>query len=480
MTLPRAFARANGLPLLQATRQPTAGARSRPASSWPTGASSRRGFEPSTRRYDFPSVRPRRHYSSQAPSTTSPLGRTALYDVHREHGAKMVPFGGFEMPVQYAGQSVSESHHFTRRRASLFDVGHMVQHRLRGPGAEAFLQRVTPSSLAGLAPGQGTLSVLLWPATGGIVDDLVITREGPESFYLVTNAGCRDKDLAYLAAELDKWRAGGGGGGEVQHEVLEGWGLVALQGPLAEEILTEVFDVGGPADGGPPADRPFTFGQTRRASLRGGEQGEHAVEVSIARAGYTGEDGFELSIPPAHTVRVARALLDNAGPDRLRLAGLGARDSLRLEAGMCLYGHDLDDTTTPVEGGLAWTIGRDRRGGDHNSSFHGADVVLAQLKPRSKGGPDKRRRVGLVVEGGRPAREGAEVLDGSDEAAVVVGVVTSGCPSPTLGRNIAMAYVPDGRHQEGTRLLVRTPGRKDARPAVVTKMPFVPTKYKKA
>ncbi|KAI1734751.1 glycine cleavage system T protein [Xylaria scruposa] len=401
----------------------------------------------------------RRTYASSS-SSDAPLSRTALYDLHLAHGAKMVPFGGFEMPVQYSGLGVSASHHFTREKASLFDVGHMVQHRFEGPGATAFLQRVTPASLETLPTHQGTLSALLWPGTGGIVDDTIVTRLGPELFYVVTNAACRDKDLAYLKEQLAAWD-----GPEVRHEVLDGWGLIALQGPLAEELLTQILE--------DPAEtnlRELYFGQSRFAKVKGG-----ANPVLISRAGYTGEDGFEISISPADTVAVTETLLDTAGPEKLQFAGLGARDSLRLEAGMCLYGHDLDDTTTPVEAALGWIIGKDRRTPASDAEkFHGADVVLAQLTPKSKGGSGvARRRVGLLIEGA-PAREGAEIVSADGDK---IGVVTSGCPSPTLGKNIAMGYIKDGLHKAGTEVQVLVRGR--SRKAVVAKMPFVPAKYYK-
>ncbi|KAI1082778.1 hypothetical protein F5B20DRAFT_597021 [Whalleya microplaca] len=412
-----------------------------------------------------------RSYAS-SPSDTAdapPLKKTALYDLHLAHGAKMVPFGGFHMPVQYASQGVSASHLFTRSHASLFDVGHMVQHRFRGPGAAAFLQRVTPASLTTLPPNHNTLSALLWPGTGGIVDDTIITRLGDDKagFYVVTNAACAEKDLGYLASELEKWHAAGGAG--VAHEVLADHGLVALQGPLAAEILEEV--VASPARAKIPE---LYFGQSRYITLKGGKE-----PVLVSRGGYTGEDGFEISIPggPAPTVAATEALLRAAGPERLRLAGLGARDSLRLEAGMCLYGHDLDDSTTPVEASLGWIVGKDRRDlaalRAEGAVFHGAETVLAQLKTKTKGGLGVRRhRVGLVVEGA-PAREGAEVFE--VEAGEKVGVVTSGCPSPSTGKNIAMAYVKDSLQKVGTELEVVVRGKRRA--AVVTKMPFVRPKY---
>ncbi|KAI9644861.1 Aminomethyltransferase, mitochondrial [Ciborinia camelliae] len=402
-----------------------------------------------------------RYASSSSPSSTE-LQKTPLYDLHVANGGKMVPFGGFHMPVQYSGLSVSASHHFTREHASLFDVSHMVQHRFEGPGATAFLQRITPASIANLAPHQGGLSCLLHPVTGGIVDDTIITRLGPELFYVVTNAGCREKDLKYLGEELEAFVKEGGE--KVGWEVLEGWGLVALQGPESEGILKGVL-AEEMKDGG---FKNFLFGQTRFVKIRFAD-GTISGDLLVTRGGYTGEDGFEISIPQSETVAVTQALLDSAGEEKLQLAGLGARDSLRLEAGMCLYGHDLDDTTTPVEAGLGWVVGKERR---TEGGFHGAEVILKQLTLKSKGGSGvERRRIGLIVEGA-PAREGADIVNDKGEK---IGNITSGCPSPTLGKNVAMGYIKDGFHKAGTDVGVVVRGKE--RKAKVTKMPFVPSKY---
>lgn len=403
-----------------------------------------------------------RYASSSTPSSLP--SRTPLYDLHMAHGAKMVPFGGFHMPLQYASSSVSDSHHFTRSCASLFDVSHMVQHRFSGPGAAAFMQTVTPAGLTTLDVYHSGLSTLLWPVTGGIVDDLIITRLGSQLFYAVTNAGCREKDLAYFREQLDAFSVAGGE--KVEWEVLDGWGLVALQGPLSEEIISSVL-----ADAEEASLREIYFGQSRflRFRLKGMEL---SSPLLVSRGGYTGEDGFEISIKPEETVAVTEALLQSAGPEKLRLAGLGARDSLRLEAGMCLYGHDLDDTTTPIEASLSWVIGQDRK---IEGGFHGDKVILRQLKPKTKGGVGvERRRVGLIVEGA-PAREGAEIVSPEGET---IGRITSGCPSPTLGKNIAMGYIKDGFHKAGTDVDVVVRGK--PRKARVTKMPFVPSKYWKA
>lgn len=396
-------------------------------------------------------------------------GRTALYDLHVAHGAKMVPFGGYSMPVQYSDLNIGESHKWTREKASLFDVGHMVQYHVEGPGAEDFLESVTPAGLKALEPGQSTLSALLHPQTGGIADDCIVTRleKGPRHlFYLVLNAGCRQKDFDFLSAAVARWDRAAHPVVHIRNLQADGrpYGLVALQGPLAADILNDTL-----ADTCKVNVAAWYFGQAKHITLAL-PHGE-SLPVVASRGGYTGEDGFELSIHPSQTVAVVDRLLDVARPARLRLAGLGARDSLRLEAGMCLYGHDLDDSTTPPEAGLSWIIPPARRAKD-DASFNGADAILAQLTPRSKGGAGvTRRRVGLIVQGA-PAREGAAV---TDPHGAPVGAVTSGCPSPTLGKNIAMAYVKDGLHKAGTELLVLVRGK--ARNAVVTKMPFIPANY---
>jgi aminomethyltransferase len=373
----------------------------------------------------------------------------------------MVPFGGFHMPVQYSSQSVSASHHFTRNHASLFDVSHMVQHRFSGPGSNAFLERVTPACIAGLETNRNTLSTLLWPVKGGIVDDTIITRQGPESFHVVTNAGCREKDLQYFEEQLKEFKKEGGR--KVKWWVLEGWGLIALQGPSSEDILSSILVE--------PEEiklKELYFGQSKFIKVKL-LSGETSSPLLVSRGGYTGEDGFEISIPPAEAVAVTETLLQSATEENLQLAGLGARDSLRLEAGMCLYGHDIDDTTTPVEAALSWVIGKDRR---TSGGFHGAEVILRQLTPKSKGGSGvKRRRIGLIIDGA-PAREGADIVDEKGEK---IGNITSGCPSPTLGKNIAMGYIKDGFHKSGTNVEVVVRGK--TRKAQVTKMPFVPSKY---
>ena len=405
----------------------------------------------------------------------------------------MVPFGGFSMPVQYADLGVGESHQWTREKCSLFDVGHMyvsctpflslfnfacwrysspwethrVQHHISGPGAAAFLEIVTPTSTAALQQNHSTLSCLLHPTTGGIVDDSVITRLGPELFYVVTNAACQQKDHAYLDAQIEQFKRKGLGA--VDWQVRNGQGLIAVQGPLSAKVLEDALILAGVEDLDPAS---FYFGQCRRIPISLSTSATSGVtqgHILVSRGGYTGEDGFEISIPPALTLPFTQHLLGAGGEDRLRLAGLGARDSLRLEAGMCLYGHDLNDETTPVEAGLSWVVHKDRRAGE--GGFHGAETILRQLRAGKDGGGVERRRVGLLVDGA-PAREGADIVGEGD---AVLGKVTSGCPSPTLGKNIAMGYVKSGMHKAGTEVGVVVRGKR--RRAVVTKMPFVKSNY---
>lgn len=329
-----------------------------------------------------------------------------------------------------------------------------------GPGAEGFLQKLTPAGLADIPNCGSTLSAFLWPGTGGIVDDTIITRVGPETFYVVTNAACREKDLDYLQENLVEWKQNHGQ--MFVHRVLDGQGLIAVQGPLATSIIEPLI-----VDLGTDALHQTHFGQSRYVKLRL-PGGADTSRILMSRGGYTGEDGFEISIPAGETEAVVALLLQTGREDQIRLAGLGARDSLRLEAGMCLYGHDLDDNTTPVEAGLSWIIGKSRRA---QGGFNGADVVLRQLKPQKEGGGVERRRIGLIVDGA-PAREGAVIVDSKG---TTIGQVTSGCPSPSLKKNIAMGYVQSGFNKAGTEVGVVIRGKQ--RKAVVTKMPFLPSRY---
>ncbi|KAI0782836.1 glycine cleavage system T protein [Abortiporus biennis] len=385
-----------------------------------------------------------RHYSAEIEATPQKLKKTGLYDFHIKHGAKMVPFAGYSMPLSYGAVGAVASHLHVRNSVGLFDVGHMVQSIFRGPTATAFLERLTPSSLSSLAPYTSTLSVLLNP-TGGIIDDTIITKHAEDAFYVVTNAGRRDRDLAWFKEQLEEWnksdeaKAKGG----VEQEVLEDWGLVALQGPEAASYLQGLtsFNLS-----------ELTFGKSAFVPIEG-------FNVHVARGGYTGEDGFEISIPPSQTVDLTSLLSKSP----VQLTGLGARDSLRLEAGMCLYGSDLDEQTSVVEAGLSWVIGKNRK---ETGGFIGDELTLKHLKE----GPP-RRRVGFFVEGA-PARHGAKIYAPGGEE---IGEVTSGIPSPTLNKNIAMGYVKNGFHKKGTEVEIDV--RNKLRKAVVAKMPFVETRY---
>ncbi|KAL9055331.1 MAG: hypothetical protein Q9162_003638 [Coniocarpon cinnabarinum] len=375
----------------------------------------------------------------------------------------MVPFAAYSMPVQYNDQSIADSHNFTRSHASLFDVSHMVQHRLSGPGAQGLLERITPAAAGSIPFHQSTLSCLLLPETGGIVDDCIITRLGPEDFYFVTNAACREKDLAFLTQSIGDFKPEAVG--SIHHQVLDDHALIALQGPLAPSLLEPLL-----ASMDPAQLSQLYFGQCALVELNLRSAPHKTSPLLISRGGYTGEDGFEISVPASEADVLVQTLLESAGPEKLRFAGLGARDTLRLEAGMCLYGHDISEDTTPVEAGLSWVIAKDRRSA---GGFNGSDVILRQLVPRSKGGAGvEKRRVGIMLkEGAPPARDGA-LIEGKGEQ---LGAVTSGAPSPTLGRNIAMGYVRDGWHKSGTEIEVVVRGKRHA--AEVVKMPFVPSRY---
>ncbi|KIM39532.1 hypothetical protein M413DRAFT_447016 [Hebeloma cylindrosporum] len=355
----------------------------------------------------------------------------------------MVPFAGYSMPLSYGDVGQVASHNHVRKSVGIFDVGHMVQSNFRGKTAVNFLEWLTPSSLSSLKPYASTLSVLL-NEKGGIIDDTIVTKHASDAFYVVTNAGRRERDLAWFKEKLAEWNASETGkNGPVEHEVLENWGLLALQGPEAASYLQGLtsFDLS-----------QLTFGNSAFVPIEG-------FNLHVARGGYTGEDGFEISIPPSQTLEVARLLTKSP----VQLIGLGARDSLRLEAGMCLYGNDMDETTTPVEAGLSWVIGKERK---EAGGFIGAEAVQQQLKD----GPS-RRRIGLVVEGA-PARQGAKIFSPNKDE---LGIVTSGIPSPTLGKNIAMGYVKSGWHKKGTEVQVEV--RKQLRKGVLTPMPFIKPNY---
>jgi len=358
------------------------------------------------------------------------LRRTPLYECHLEAGGRMVGFAGWEMPVQYAG--VIDEHRAVRNAAGLFDVSHMGEIRVHGAGAQELLQRLTPNDVGKLAPGRAHYSGLL-TERGTYVDDVLIYRLAAEDFLVVANASNAPRDLAWIASH-----AAGDGGVEVTDRS-DDYALLALQGPRALEILAPL------ASPDPSSLRYYGF-------ARGTVDG---VPALVSRTGYTGEDGFEFYLPPAEAPRVWRRLLAAGAPHGLQPAGLGARDTLRLEAAMALYGHEIDETTTPFEAGLGWVVKLDK------GEFLGREALLAQ---RAAGAP--RKLVGFEVEGRGIARQGHAVLaDGAP-----VGAVTSGTFSPTLEKALGMAYVPTRLEAPGNRLAIEVRGRELA--AAVVPLPF--------
>nr|XP_055238403.1 aminomethyltransferase, mitochondrial isoform X4 [Gorilla gorilla gorilla]XP_055238404.1 aminomethyltransferase, mitochondrial isoform X4 [Gorilla gorilla gorilla] len=387
----------------------------------------------------------------------------------------MVAFAGWSLPVQYR-DSHTDSHLHTRQHCSLFDVSHMLQTKILGSDRVKLMESLVVGDIAELGPNQGTLSLFTNEA-GGILDDLIVTNTSEGHLYVVSNAGCWEKDLALMQ---DNVRELQNQGRDVGLEVLDN-ALLALQGPTAAQVLQA-----GVADD--LRKLPFmtsavmeVFGVSGCRVTRCGYTGEDGVEVcqEVVWGQYRAQDACEglgvcgtgsfpsalwcfiqISVPVAGAVHLATALLKNP---EVKLAGLAARDSLRLEAGLCLYGNDIDEHTTPVEGSLSWTLGKRRRAA---MDFPGAKVIVPQLK-----GKVQRRRVGLMCEGA-PMRAHSPILN---MEGTKIGTVTSGCPSPSLKKNVAMGYVPCEYSRPGTMLLVEV--RRKQQMAVVSKMPFVPTNY---
>ena len=377
--------------------------------------------------------------------TDSPLKRTPLHALHVASGGKMVPFAGYDMPVQYA-TGVLREHLHTRQAAGLFDVSHMGQIALRpksgkvGDAALA-LERLVPQDILAVAPGRQRYAQFTNDA-GGMLDDLMVANFG-DHLFLVVNAACKAEDEAHLRAHLSD---------ACIIEPLPDRALIALQGPKAESVLAKLC----------PDASAMRFMDSGPRSVGG-------IDCFVSRSGYTGEDGYEISVPAEHAERLAKTLL--ADSDVLPI-GLGARDSLRLEAGLCLYGHDIDTSTTPVEGALEWSIQKSRRtGGARAGGFPGADKILAQL---ANGAP--RRRVGLRPEGRAPVREGAALF--ADETSTEpIGAVTSGGFGPSLNAPVAMGYLPSSLAAAGGLVFAELRGAR--LPLRVAAMPFVPNTYKR-
>ena len=373
------------------------------------------------------------------------LQRTPLYDLHLANDAKMVPFAGYEMPLHYR-LGVLKEHLHTRAATGLFDVSHMGQIAIRSKSGAVgqlalALERLVPADLVELGVGRQRYTVLT-NVTGGIVDDIMVANLGSDLLVTV-NAATKNNDLAHLRANMPD---------DCQIDMLADRALIALQGPGAEDALLPHA----------PAARSMRFMDVQRMTIG-------AVECVVSRSGYTGEDGFEVSVPATHADALVRSLLRQ---DNVALVGLGARDSLRLEAGLCLYGCDIDDTTTPVEAALEWSIQKTRRtGGKRAGGFIGAEVVLAQLA-----GNASRRRVGLRPEGRAPVRGGARIyLD--ETSNTVIGQVTSGGYGPSLTAPVAMSYVDLATSRPGTRLFADVRGVRH--PTLVAPLPFVAHRYRR-
>jgi len=371
---------------------------------------------------------------------------TALYGFHQQHGGKIVNFGGYMLPVQYSDLGIAASHIHTRKSASLFDVSHMLQTEVVGKDCIDYLESVCTADLHGLDLNSAVLTVFT-DANGGILDDLIVSKIQEDHLFIVSNAARKQHDQQHLLRALDSHKKKNPSTNiKMTFFDPKERSLVALQGPQASQALQSLTDV--------DLDRLF-FMNTTVGNVGG------ICECRITRCGYTGEDGFEISMPSDKAVQIAELLLKSRD---VKLAGLGARDSLRLEAGLCLYGNDITTDTTPVEGALTWLVSKKRR---EAKNFPGAEAILRQIKEGSQ-----KKRIGLVAESGPPARQGALVVseDGNE-----IGKVTSGCPAPSLGKNIAMAYVPTGLSKVGTKMGLKI--RDKVYPAVVSKMPFVPSHY---
>ena len=367
-------------------------------------------------------------------TASGPLRKTPLNAVHRELSAKMVAFGGWDMPVEYSGL-ISE-HMAVRQAAGLFDVSHMGEFEVKGPGALAFLQRVTSNDVAKLAVGQAQYSALPLPS-GAPADDVILYRRGDAHYLMVVNASNVEKDLAWLQGQRPE-------GCELVDRS-DAYALIALQGPKAQAILQTLTPIDL------PSVKYYHFADGAVAG----------VPVTVARTGYTGEDGFEIFVPPDHAADVWKAVTAAGAPQGLQPAGLGARDTLRLEAKMCLYGNDMDETTTLVEAGLGWIVSLDDAKGD----FPGKALLAEQKKA---GAP--RKRVGFEVTGRGIARHGYAAFVNGEAA----GHVTSGTYAPYLQKNIGLCYLPAGKAAVGSEFEVDVRGRRV--PARIVPTPF----YKRA
>lgn len=368
--------------------------------------------------------------------TNEQVKKTALYDLHIEQGAKMVPFAGYSMPIQFPLGIVKEHLH-TRTAAGLFDVSHMAQIKLKGENAAKALETLMPIDIIGLEPMQQRYA-LFTNRRGGVMDDLMVTNAG-DHLLLVVNAACQEQDIKRLRERI---------GDDCEIEVMEDHALLALQGPEAGAVMARLDS----------ATKEMLFMTGAKLKIDG-------INCFVTRSGYTGEDGFEISVHNDHARRLARTLLAQAEVESI---GLGARDSLRLEAGLCLYGNDLDENTTPVESSLLWALSKPRRAdGERPGGYPGADIIMDQIEHGVE-----RKRVGIKAEGRMPVREDAILMDEDENQ---VGVVTSGGFGPSIDGPVAMGYVKTHCAKEDTSLFAVVRGKEV--PVTVVKLPFVKQNY---
>jgi len=366
------------------------------------------------------------------------LKTTALDALHRSLGAKMVPFAGYSMPVQYSA-GVMQEHLHTRAKAGLFDVSHMGQVLLHGANASAELETLVPVNIQNLGEGRQRYGFFT-NEDGGILDDLMIANRG-DHLFVVVNAACKDADIAHMQANLD-----------CEIEIIENRSLLALQGPAAEDVFGAIV---------PEAAEMRFLDVSIVSSVFG--------DLWISRSGYTGEDGYEISVEDQHAAKLAEALLAH---DDVLPIGLGARDSLRLEAGLCLYGNDIDETTSPIEAGLRWAIQKARRaGGDRAGGFPGAERILGELEQGTS-----RQRIGLLPEGRAPMRAGTQLFANETDT-TPIGEVTSGAFGPTIEGPMSMAYVLSEHAQPDTNIFGDVRGKR--LPARISPMPFTAANFKR-
>ncbi|KAH7636271.1 aminomethyltransferase [Dermatophagoides farinae] len=381
-------------------------------------------------------------------SSSAVIKRTSLYEFHLERGAKMVPFAGYSMPISYNDLSIRDSHLHTRSNVSLFDVSHMLQLELYGKDRVKFLEKLVVADVENL-PINGATLTLYTNANGGIIDDLIVSKK-PDALYIVSNASRSEEDLKHLEEQMAQFIQTNPGS-DLNMKILNDKSLLAFQGPKAAETIQQKLE---------------SVDLNSLKFMNGIETVYDGIPIRLTRCGYTGEDGFEIQVSNEQAANLADKLLQQPVS---RLAGLGARDSLRLEAGLCLYGNDINMTTTPIQATLAWTIAKRRR---TEANFLGAEIILQEMKDKPK-----IKRIGLVgAKSGPPVRAGSKIYkDSVMNEENLIGKTTSGCPSPSMGQNIAMAYVKSSSSKVGTSLFCEVRGK--LYEYHVSKMPFVPSKY---